>query len=531
MSPGNLGGPAPSDDPAPQPNRVQSALAGDDLAEFRWAVRTLPLGEALTATSLLMASQDPLLKPDAGRLCIELADSGQLDATLTDRYDDLVFTVLLASQDGPAGLLAHHLADNPGLAPETMPLVAAAVPEPKQRLHALRRALGDLDVDDRTGLLRSLCNGEPARDLDDAILEARPATARGCDRHIRLVADRVCATQWIPDPERFLRLAEAWAPLSLEERVGAEFPGSETTAFLRGLARTWSKQGQYRASAVAAIAQITVAPDAEAVGRAIFEAGAMTDLPLLAQAVDAAVWVEETVDPRTAGRFVEEVSIGVDRLRSAGDRRRAGLVAGLAEAAVGASTGPLPGRAARLLDKIRHGASEDPAPGGLNDLVAENEIRYAIWGWSAVDTHDTGPRVPAAQVLRLAWDAGGTKAWGPLSLLQVADLAIEFGDLRLARGTLDYVIGRYPRHSPVVFAGIKIAAHVRDDRVANELLDQLARLWNPDADESHPRAQVVVLEQLADLWVGSRLARLRAGALLGDPRFAAFRGALEEIRG
>lgn len=512
-------------------DEVKAAIRALDLGRLRWAVRSLPPEEVLAPDAVAVAASDFQLKADLGRLGESLADQGRLDDRLARELDPMVVSVLLAPHGGPEPLIASYLVKDPELPPNTLAMIAGAV-EPGLKVEALCRLFDDLGADVDINLLINVLRTAPGGDVDEALLAARPQTAVGCEVQMALVAERLDRTRWIPHLESFLDMAKAWAAV-----MRAELPGQAGRPFtivelLYGLARTWVDQEHWRASAIASLAQLAVAPNAEALGRAVFEASSIADWPLLQQVVDAAIWVDESIAPDDAENFLMSVMPTVARLRARGDDRRADAVADLAEACAETVDGPLTQRSLELLGEIREAMTGSPQVDGIRDVFAQESIYRAVWGYSqfAADVHDVMPRVPAAEVLRVASRLGSARRQGPLCLLLLSDLAIEFGDLARARDIVEQASQAYPDHSTVLEAQRKLASHTGDVLQTDKALDALARLWAAERDGAGVLAQIRVLEELYDTR-GRRLAEMRARQLLDDPRFREFYQRLEQLQG
>jgi hypothetical protein len=512
-------------------DEVRAAIRALDLGRLRWAVRSLPPDEVVAPDAVAVATSDFQLKAELRRLGESLADQGRLNDRLASQLDPMVVSVLLAPHGGPEPLIASYLVKDPELPPNTLAMIAGAL-EPRLKVEALRRLFDDLDADVDINLLINVLRGAPSGDVDEALLAARPRTVVGCEVQMALTAERLDRSRWIPHLESFLDLTEAWTAVMRAELPGQ--PGRQFTIveLLYGLARTWVDQEHWRASGVASLAQLTVAPNAEALGRAVFEASTIADWPLLQQVVDAAVWVEESIAPEDAENFFFFVTPTVARLRAHGDDSRANAVADLAEACAEAADGPLTQRSLELLGEMREATTGPPQVDGIRDVFAQETIYRAVWGYSQFggDVHDVMPRVPAAEVLRVASQLGSARRQGPLCLLLLADLATEFGDLDRARDIVEQASQAYPDHSTVLAAQRKLASHTGDVLQADKALDALARLWAEERDGAGVHAQMGVLEEL-HATRGRRLAEMRAGQLLGDPRFHQFSHRLKQLRG
>lgn len=512
-------------------DEVKSAIRALDLARLRWAVRSLPPEEVLAPDAVAVAASDFQLKADLGRLGELLADQGRLHDRLARELHPMVVSVLLAPEGGPQPLIASYLVKDPELPPDILAMIAA-VAEPGLKAEALCRLFDDLDADVDVNLLINVLRTAPSGDVDEALLAARPRTIVGCEVQMALVAERLDRTRWIPHLESFLDVAEAWAAV-----MRAELPGQPGRPFtvvelLFGVARTWADQEHWRASGVASLAQLAVAPNAEAIARAVFEASSIADWALLKQVVDSAIWVDESIAPDDAEHFLMSLMPTVERLRARGDDSHAKAVADLAEACAAAVNGPPTQRSLELLDEIREALARAPQVDGIRDVFALQSMYQAVWGYgtSAADVHDVKPRVPAAEVLRLASQLGSARRQGPLCLLLLADLAIEFGDLARARDIVEQASQAYPDHSTVLEAQRKLASHTGDDLQADKALDELAQLWASERDSAGVHAQMRVLEELHDSR-GGRLAAMRARQLLQDPRFRDFHQRLEQLQG
>ncbi|MGC4795623.1 hypothetical protein ACLQ3H_16055 [Micromonospora saelicesensis] len=513
-------------------DEVKAAIEGLDLARMRWAVRSLPLEDALTCTTAVMAAaSDPQLRADLGRLGEMLADQRFLDGRLARRADSLMITMLLSPHGGPGELIATQLIEDPDLPLHQLILAAASLTNPALKAGVARRLIAGLDTELDLNLLIGVLAAAPERDVNDALLAARPRTALGCEQLLVLLARQLDRTQWLPHRESFVDLVEACAAVMRTAGDDA-IPEASTVVLLRGIARSWAKQGRWRAAGVASSVQLLVAPDAEALGRAVSEASSIADWPLLERVIDGAWWAEDQIDSEDAEVFLTSVTPTVGRLRARGDRARAETVVELAEACAAAVIGPLSARSLELLERMRTTLAEPPRMYGMRDFVAYDAVLYAVWGHTHFGgrSHDITPRSPAAQVLRIATKAGSRRRQGPLALLLLADLAIEFGDLRWARDLVEQTHRTYPRHSTVLAAQRKLAAHTRDSLRMDKLLDEMARLWNAGQDDAGFRAQVSTLQQMHGTR-GWRLAEMRARQLLQDPRAAEFRDKLERLRG
>lgn len=511
-------------------DEVKSAIRALDLGRLRWAVRSLPPEEVLAPDAVAVAASDFQLKADLGRLGESLADQGRLDDRLARKLDPMVVSVLLAPHGGPEPLIATYLIKDPELPPNTLAMIAAAA-EPGLKAEALYRLFEDLDAHVDVNLLINVLRTTPSGGIDEALLAARPRTVVGCETQMALVAERFDHTRWIPHLESFLDMAEAWAAV-----MRAELPGQPGRPFtivelLYGVARTWADQEHWRASGIASLAQLAVAPNAEAIARAVFEASSIADWALLEQVIDSATWVDESIAPDDAEHFLMSLMPTVGRLRARGDDSRAEAVADLAEACAAAVNAPPTQRSLELLAEIREALAGSPQVDGIRDVVALQSMYQAVWGYgtSAADVHDVMPRVPAAEVLRVASRLGSARRQGPLCLLLLADLAIEFGDLARARDVVEQASQAYPDHSTVLEAQRKLASHTGDDLQTDKALDELARLWASGRDGAGVHAQMRVLEELHDSR-GGRLAAMHARQLLQDPRFRDFHQRLEQLQ-
>ncbi len=511
-------------------DEVKSAMRALDLGLLRWAVRSLPPEEVLAPDAVAVAASDFQLKADLGRLGESLADQGRLDDRLARELHPMVVSVLLAPDGGPEPLIASYLIKDPELPPNTLAMIAAAAAEPGLKAEALCRLFEDLDADVDVSLLINVLRITPGGGVDEALLGARPRTVVGFETQMALVAERFDRTRWIPHLESFLDMAEAWAAV-----MRAELPGQPGRPFtivelLYGVARTWADQEHWRASGIASLAQLAVAPNAEAIARAVFEASSIADWALLEQVIDSAIWVDESISPDDAEHFLASLMPTVGRLRARGDDSRAEAVADLAEACAAAVNAPPTQRSLELLAEIREALAGAPQVDGIRDVVALQSMYQAVWGYgtSVADVHDVLPRVPAAEVLRVASRLGSARRQGPLCLLLLADLAIEFGDLARARDIVEQASQTYPDHSTVLEAQRKLASHTGDDLQTDKALDELARLWASGRDGAGVHAQMRVLEELHDSR-GGRLAAMHARQLLQDPRFRDFHQRLEQL--
>ncbi|MEU9978915.1 hypothetical protein [Streptomyces sp. NPDC051014] len=508
---------------------MTAAIRAWDLGRLRWAVRSLPPRDTLAPEAIVVAATDVQLKAGLGRLSESLADQGHLDDLLARTRDPTVISVLLAPHGGPEALIGASIIDDPELPPDLLALIAGSV-LPDLKTRALCRLLGHLDADVNVGLLVQALRSTPAGDVDDALLAARPGTVPGCEIHMALMADRLDRLSWIPHMESFLDVVTCWAaamPTPPPDQIGTPLTMAE---FLEGLTRSWFDQEHLRASAVASFAQLIVAPRAETLARSVFLASSLTDWPLLEQVIDSAAPVEESVTADIAEYFLTSVMPTVDRLRARGDESRAIILADLAETCARAVDGPMTQPSLDILAGLRESLTGPPRIDGVRELLAESSLFRAVWGYSQFpeDMYDVGPRVAAAEVLHVASYMGSTRRQGPLSMLLLADLAIEFGDLSRARDFVEEATELYPEHSTVLQAQRKLASHTGDVLAGDRALDELARLWASGRDRAGVHAQLKVLEELRGSR-GERLARMRAGQLLGDPRFRGFRDRLEHL--